>query len=141
MRTTFESGCRSLRRRTRSVIRAGKLSVLVCAIAALLVLSGCLVTASTKSYESGTRVPAGTLGNVEPGETTTAWLIATLGEPSRREALSDGDGEILVYHHAETETKRGKVFLLFKDTSRRKRTRSVYFETRDDVVQRYWIEN
>ena len=86
-------------------------------------------------------MPAGTLGQVMTGETTTAWLIATLGEPSRREQIADSDGEILVYHHAETETNRGSVFLLFKDTSRKKRTRTVYFETRDGIVERYWIED
>ena len=132
----------SWRTRRPRGFRAGKRVAGILAVAALLVsTTGCLVTASNKSYETGTRVPAGTLGQVTPGETTTAWVIATLGEPTRRDQVDDGEGEILVYHHSETQTKRGSVFLVFKDTSRRKRTRSVYFETRNDIVQRYWIED
>jgi hypothetical protein len=104
--------------------------------------TGCLVMSGKSIDESGVRVTASTLGQVEPGRTTGAWLIATLGEPTARSSVAGLPGlEILRYDFERRTSEGGTVFLIFaggKETSACDRT---YFEVTDGVVTRYWKES
>ena len=105
-------------------------------------LAGCLVTSSKQVKETGTPVSSNTLRQVEPGVTTTDWLLATLGPPTSRNAVADQHNtEILAYQHEVVRTSRGKVFLLFSGSSNTVDAQRTFFEVADGVVTRYWTES
>src|SRR5689334_6269822 len=82
------------------------------AAAVMLTAGGCLVVKGNNTEESGVRVSQPTLDQIKPGETTEAWLVAALGEPSSRRSVDDHT-QILRYDHTITNEKGGAVFLLF----------------------------
>ncbi|UCD75558.1 MAG: hypothetical protein JSV91_01310 [Phycisphaerales bacterium] len=107
----------------------------------LLAAGGCLVVAHKDISESGTVVTSSTLDQIVLGETTEAWLIATLGEPNDRTAVQGAENiAILKYRHMVDRENEGAVFLLFSGSSRSKRQSTTYFEIVNGVVNRYWIE-
>lgn len=110
------------------------------AIGCSLPLTGCLIASSSSMHETGRRVSASTLSQIEPGETTESWLIAALGEPTTRMAINDGSGEILRYDYQRRRESSGAVFLLFAGSSSETIESSTYFEVKDGVVQRFWSE-
>lgn len=105
----------------------------------LFAAAGCLVTSSSKTEESGTSVSQVTLNQIRPGETTEAWLIAAVGEPTTRRDAGEGT-TILRYEHVTTTSSGGTVFLLFAGGSKKQKSSSVIFEVKDGVIQRYWTE-
>ena len=107
---------------------------------ALATMGGCLVSKSRTVNESGVRVSKSTLNQVKPGETTEAWVVATLGPPSCR-SLVDSGTEILRYDHRVETCKGGSVFLLFSGAEKLQTTNSVFFEMKEGVVARYWTES
>lgn len=113
---------------------------LMLAAAFLFAAAGCLVTSSSKMEESGTKVSEVTLNQIRPGETTEAWLLAAVGEPTSRRDAGEGTS-ILRYEHVTTTSKGGTVFLLFAGGSKKEKSSSVIFEVKDGVVQRYWTES
>jgi hypothetical protein len=106
----------------------------------LFIASGCLLTSSNTTDESGVRVGAGTLRQVEVGRTTEDWLLATLGPPTSRNKVR-GELEILGYDHQVVKKSNGSVFLLFAGSSKKVEKSSTYFELSDGVVTRYWTES
>jgi outer membrane protein assembly factor BamE (lipoprotein component of BamABCDE complex) len=104
-------------------------------------LSGCLVTSKSSVSESGTQISSPTLQQITLGETTEAWLVATLGEPDQ---ITSVDGEthikVLRYRHTTTRTQSGTVFLLFAGSSKHKQCTSTYFEVVDGTINRFWVE-
>lgn len=106
----------------------------------LFASGGCLITSSSKTEESGTKVSQMTLNQIRPGETTETWLLATAGEPSSRRA-ADEHTSILRYDHVTTTSSGGTVFLLFAGNNKREQSSSVIFEVRDGVIERYWTES
>jgi hypothetical protein len=112
--------------------------------AAPLFTAGCLVTGGSKVEESGMRVTASTLDQVETGVTTDAWLRAALGEPTSRETISPEGAtpvvELWRYRYTRTETERGTVFLIFSGRSHEQSSTTTWFELTDGVVTRFWTE-
>jgi hypothetical protein len=105
-------------------------------------LTGCLITSSKQVKETGTPVSSNTLRQVEPGVTTTDWLLATLGPPTSRNPVDDrANTEILAYSHEVVRTSRGKVFLLFSGSSNTVDSQRTFFEVTDGVVTRFWTES
>lgn len=103
--------------------------------------AGCLVTSSNDVAESGVAVSSSTLNQIMLGETTEAWLVATLGEPNERTAVADRPNvSILKYRHVVDRESDGSIFLLFAGSSKSKHQSTAYFEIIDGVVSRYWIE-
>ena len=103
--------------------------------------AGCLVVSGSSIEESGIRVTDSTFKQVQIGETTSDWLVATLGDPTTRTPVSDVPHvEILKYEYTERTSKGGAVFLIFAGGSEKTRTRTTYFEVTDGVVSRYWTE-
>ena len=120
---------------SRPLIAALPLAALV------LAASGCLVVSSKSIDESGVRVTSATLDQIEPGVTTEAWIVATLGEPTARTVV-DGDPTLTVlrYDHELHRSGGGTVFLLFAGDHEERRVTKTFFEIADRVVSRYWIE-
>jgi len=111
------------------------------ALLALILLPGCLVTSGSKVEESGIAVSESTLHQIQLGQTTENWLIATLGAPSfTSDAASGGGAKVLRYDHTVERSSGGTVFLIFGGRSETiKRTRT-FFEIQNGVITRYWTE-
>ena len=114
------------------------LSAPVCLVFAMGLLCGCtIITSNTSTSSSGREVSDETLAQVTPGETTKAWVIAALGEPSSVSAV-DEQVEILRYAHVHTaESKTGFLILLNAKQKKEKRE-TVLFEFENGVLRRYW---
>ena len=115
--------------------------VLALVIAGLLPLAGCIIFSNDVSYEEkGPRVSDQAFEQIESGKTTRDWVVATLGEPSQREVTADGV-EILKYKYTRREESNVLIlpFLIVEDEHKEDRT--VYFEVKDGVVQRFWKDD
>ena len=108
----------------------------------LFITSGCLLTSSNSTKESGVQVGSTTLRQIEVGRTSEDWLIATLGPPTSRVAVrGPGNTELLTYNHALTHKSHGSVFLLFSGSSEKVDKSTTYFEVSDGIVMKYWTES
>lgn len=101
---------------------------------------GCLIVRGSSIDETGVKVGSSTLSQIQPGQTTEAWLLAALGEPIRRSAVNEHTS-ILRYDHTVTTQKGGTVFLLFAGGDQKEETTSAVFEVTDGVVTKYWTES
>jgi hypothetical protein len=97
---------------------------------------GCLVTADSRQSRSGTAVPEATFTQIEPGKTTSAWVQATLGEPTSKSQV-DGS-EIWSYRYTERTDSSGTVFLLFGGHSSSEKSHAAFVELKDGVVVKKW---
>lgn len=108
-------------------------------LAMLIFSAGCLVMHQNSIDESGVRVSPSTLDQVEPGRTSEAWLIATLGEPTSRRKVDDRTS-ILRYNYTRESSSGGAVFLIFAGQSSKTESTTTFFEITDSIVTRHWIE-
>ncbi|RMH25951.1 MAG: hypothetical protein D6693_08100 [Planctomycetota bacterium] len=112
------------------------------ALAALLLvgavtLGGCISSGSVSEYE-GPNIGDRTLAQIEPGETTRAWILAVLGEPTERSTVDGaGDVEVWKWVRRKMTTTRGSA-LVVSSKSRTEEVRTVYVELTDGVVTRAW---
>ena len=112
-------------------------------LATLAFNAGCFIIHTDKRVrESGVPVSSKTLNQVKPGETSEAWVLAALGEPSNRTVVEQGGSttKILRYDHTTHKSDEGRVFLLFSGETDETRVRRTYFEIKDGVVTRYWTD-
>ena len=117
-------------------------AAVVSALALVLLAGGCLVTSGRHMSESGTKVSSSTLKQVELGKTTSAWLVATLGEPSEcTKVEGDPSVEIYRYDHITTQRSSGTIFLLFATGAKKQVSERTYFEITDGVVTKHWKED
>ena len=122
---------------TYSSLRSAALLVVL--LAALS--GGCAVMVNTDSRTSGTLITEASLDQVTPGETTRDWLIAAFGRPTSAEGMPEG-GELLRYEYSETRDSSGSIFLLMAFNEDVVTRHSIaYFELKDNVVQRCWLED
>ncbi len=105
------------------------------AVLAALPLSGCI---HGKSYSSlsGDYIGTGTFNRIEIGETTEAWVLAALGEPTRKSKLQDG--ELWAYEYERTERSKGSVLLIIGGSSSEESSGGTYVEIKDGVVTDAW---
>jgi hypothetical protein len=114
--------------------------VLAIAIAGtLLPAAGCFVWNSDVKYgEKGAPLSGDTLKQVECGTTTKAWVVSTLGQPSEQ-STTDGGAEILKYKYSKNQESNVVMpFVIVNDEKKHEQT--VFFEVRDGIVQKYWVE-
>jgi len=105
--------------------------------------AGCFIVHTDKHVrESGVPVSSQTLNQIKTGETTEAWLLATLGEPSDRTVVDEDESKvkILRYDHTVHKSDEGRVFLLFSGETDETKIRRAYFEIKNGVVTRYWTD-
>ena len=109
-------------------------------IAGILALAGCVIVNSDVSYgEKGAPLSADTLEQIEPGETTRDWVVATLGEPSEQ-STAEGGVEVLTYRYSCT--RQGNLVMPFLIVNDEKTDeQAVHFEISEGVVQRYWADS
>jgi len=103
----------------------------------LMFLTGCLVSASNKESRSGNYVADETLHQIEPGKTTTGWVRATLGQPTKVETLEDGT-ELWKYSYTERKDSSGAVFRIFAGSDKKEKTGTVFVQSKDGVVTKTW---
>ncbi len=118
----------------RMLLAAAVLAALMC------FGSGCLIVTGSRMEETGVKISGATLSQVTPGETTEAWLLAALGQPTERRTV-DERTSILRYEYTLTTSKGGAVFLLFAGGDQKQETTATMFEITDGVVTRYWTEH
>src|ERR1043165_703430 len=85
-------------------------ALVLAACAALL--PGCLISSRTAEHSSGTYVSENTMGQIEPGVTTKAWVIGAFGNPTSRTPLEDG-GELWKWEYSRTRESHGGVLFIF----------------------------
>jgi outer membrane protein assembly factor BamE (lipoprotein component of BamABCDE complex) len=112
-------------------------SVVAVSLAALAVLplSGCIHGRSYSSL-SGDYVGTGTYNRIEVGETTDDWVLAALGEPTRRSELEGG--ELWAYEYERTERSKGSVLLVIGGSSSEESSGGTYIEIKDGIVTDAW---
>lgn len=113
-------------------------AVVLCGL--VMAAGGCLVMKGKSVQETGVRVSQSTLAQITPGETTQAWLLAVLGEPTSARDVDDRT-RILRYDHKVTTEKGGTVFLIFAGGESYQNASTALFEVTDGVVTRYWTES
>lgn len=119
------------------------LAIVGTAALSLSCLPGCIVMGGKSTEETGVRVSASTMDQIVVGETSGAWVLATLGEPTERTCVNpDASPKVEVYRYDHTVTKSDGtvVFLLFAGGSSETSRRTAYFEVTDGVVSKYWVE-
>jgi outer membrane protein assembly factor BamE (lipoprotein component of BamABCDE complex) len=107
-------------------------------LAASVVLSGCIVSGSRKIKTEGRYIGDQTLSMVEPGTTDRAWVLAVLGEPSRKSPLPDGHTEIWAWDYKRVKHADTSVLIVFDGNKRTETSQSVYVEFDGDIVRRAW---
>lgn len=121
---------------TRNVLIAGALGTF------LTLATGCLISHSSDTFETGHRVSPATLSEVEVGHTTRDWLIATLGEPTSSQLVNEHPHiEMLKYSYKKRKESSGSVFLIFAGSSSSSRHSTTYFELTNGVVTSYWSDD
>ncbi len=119
--------------RTRIVLLAG-------AAVTLLNLSGCIVSGSRHVKTEGRYIGDQTLSMIEPGRTEMSWILAVMGEPTRKTVLPDSLTEVWVWDYHRVRKANTEVFLVFDGNKRTETSQSVYVEFEGDVVQRAWSD-
>jgi outer membrane protein assembly factor BamE (lipoprotein component of BamABCDE complex) len=107
------------------------------ALLSLFLLSGCLVAHSSDQKVTGNFVPPDTFDRIEPGKTTSAWVKATLGEPSSKDT-ADKNTEIWKYNYSEQKESSGAIFLIFGGSDKKETQHVAYVEMKDGVVTNKW---
>ncbi len=117
-----------------------RIALVIVVIGTLLPAAGCFIRNSEVDYgDKGAPLSGSTLKKVESGTTTKAWVLATLGKPSQESTTDDGV-ELLTYKYTKREdTNVVMPFLIVNDEKKQEQT--VFFEVKDGVVQKCWIEN
>ena len=106
-------------------------------LAMLVLMGGCVVYNADEQY---TGVENKMLKEIECGQTTRDWLVATFGEPTELLMTDDG-GEILRYKCVKKKDNKFVMFpppIVIHDDKQVEHV--VVFEVKDGVVQRYWKE-
>ena len=109
------------------------------ALAVLLLLSaGCVVVQSdSQTSSSGREVSEATLAQIQPG-TSQDYVLALLGEPTRKSPLGDGSA-IWKWSHTRKETSSGSFILLFSGDRTVEIESACYVEFgTDGLVRRTW---
>jgi outer membrane protein assembly factor BamE (lipoprotein component of BamABCDE complex) len=123
----------------RSALRT--MLMCACGLAMCLAAGGCLVSSHARvSYgKSGPPVSDETLSRVEEGKTTKAWLLSVLGKPAGTKQVDD-ETEILTYEYTKKESANFHVLVLLGTSAKNEKHTRLYFEVRNDLVQRWWQE-
>jgi outer membrane protein assembly factor BamE (lipoprotein component of BamABCDE complex) len=100
---------------------------------------GCLVMSSNEETREGKFVADTTFDQIKPGQTSAAWVKATLGEPSARTKVEDqSDAEVWKYTYTERKEGAGAVFLIFGGTSTKEKSGTAFVELKDGIVTNKW---
>lgn len=118
----------------RGAMRAG-LALTVVLSAALM--GGCLISSNNTESMSGKKVSDATYNQIEPGVTTKQWVLGTLGEPTGKTTLENGE-EIWKWAYARTKTSKGALLFVFGGSTTKVDAGTAYVQFRDGVVVKTW---
>lgn len=114
------------------------------AVAALLAstafLSGCLFNGSNSVRMEGRYIGDSTLAQIKPGQTDKTWILASLGEPTRKSSLTDQNNEVWVWDYRKIKHSNTEIFLIFDGDKRTEISQHVYVEFDGDLVSRAWSD-
>jgi outer membrane protein assembly factor BamE (lipoprotein component of BamABCDE complex) len=104
----------------------------------LTTLTGCISSGSVSQYD-GPNIGDHTLAEIKPDETSQAWVLAVLGEPTSKAVIDDPDGTVEVWKWVRRKitTIKGSA-LVVSSKSKSEEVRTVYVEFKDGVVTRAW---
>jgi outer membrane protein assembly factor BamE (lipoprotein component of BamABCDE complex) len=105
-------------------------------LAALALLCGCLVTETSNTTHTGTRVSADAFNQIKTGSTTLGWVAATLGQPTSK-TKNDTD-EVWKYVYTEHTDSSGAIFLIFGGSNSTEKSEIAFIEFKDGVVFNKW---
>ncbi len=109
-------------------------------LSSLLLGTGCSVIHSHSTTKvMGKQVSDQTLARVEVGKTSKDWILATLGEPTASEIV-DESTSILKYASKRIKSSNSTLLFVFDTSSKREEKRTIYFEFKDGILDRYWEE-
>ena len=107
-----------------------------CLALSILLLTGCLVTSNNQKKTEGKYVAESTFNELEIGKTTSAWVKATLGEPSE---TTEADGaQVWKYNYKEIKEGSGAIFLIFGGSNREEKQGTAFIEFKNGIVTRKW---
>jgi outer membrane protein assembly factor BamE (lipoprotein component of BamABCDE complex) len=109
-------------------------------LASTTLLSGCLINGSSSVRTEGRFIGDSTLGQIKPGKTDKAWILASLGEPTRRSSLTDDINEVWVWDYRKIKHNESDLFLIFDSDKRTEISQHVYVEFDGDLVSRAWSD-
>ena len=115
----------------------GKVLATVILAAIAFTSLGCLVSTSSTTKHQGNYVSQSTLDNIQPGKTSKAWIVATLGQPTSKTELEPGH-ELWKYTYKETHESGGAVFLLYAGSNTKVADGTVFVELNDGIVSKSW---
>jgi outer membrane protein assembly factor BamE (lipoprotein component of BamABCDE complex) len=122
-----------------SIFRRPAVVVVFAAAFFCLLSSGCLVSSTNNETRSGKYVADSTFDQIKPGETSAAWVKATLGEPSDKTTVEgQGNAEVWKYTYTEKKEGSGAIFLIFGGTSSKEKSGTAFVELKDGVVTNKW---
>ncbi|RNC81293.1 MAG: hypothetical protein ED559_05735 [Phycisphaera sp.] len=114
-----------------------KTKLLAAALTAAMLLpaAGC-ISGSSHSTLSGNYIGSGTFKRIKIGETTESWVLAALGQPTRRSQVEGG--ELWAYEYERTERSKGSVLLIVGGSSSEETAGGTYVEIKDGIVTDAW---
>ncbi len=116
------------------------LNLLILLTSLLAFGSGCSVIHSHSTTKMmGKQVSDDTLARIEVGVTSEDWVVATLGEPTSREKVNDST-TIMKYASKKIRSANSTLLFVFDTSSKKEEKRTVYFEFRNGILDRYWEE-
>jgi len=109
-------------------------------VAVMLTGFGCISSRSDVTYgPKGPAVSNSTLRQIKCGETSKAWLLGVMGEPSRVVRTS-ARTEVLTYEYTKTIDSDFNFFIFFNADNRREERTVHVFEVTNGIVTRHWRE-
>jgi hypothetical protein len=115
--------------------------VAFCALVASVgTLSGCLISSRSRETQSGTFVSETTFNQIQPGVTTKQWVLGTLGEPSLKTPLENGE-ELWKWSYCKTRESSGSLLFVFGGSSTSSTMGAAYVQFKDGVVSKSWRAN
>ena len=115
-----------------------RLFALLAATIACAGLPGCLVVHQSDTTISGTKIPAATFAQIEPGK-SKAFVVGLLGEPSIKVKM-DGGGELWKWRYSETHKDNSGFIFVFMNKDETKMEKTCCVEFTEDVVTKVWSE-
>jgi outer membrane protein assembly factor BamE (lipoprotein component of BamABCDE complex) len=98
---------------------------------------GCLVGGHSKVKQEGTYVAESTLNHIQPGKSTAAFVLATLGQPTEKAEMAPGH-QLWKYSYKETKDSSGYVLFVFGGAGSEVKKQQVFVELENGVVTRTW---
>ncbi len=101
-----------------------------------VVMGGCLIRSSSRTFHSGAYISPQTMSQIQPGSGED-FVLATLGPPTTKTDLSDGTS-LWRWTWRQTSSSDGRVFLLLNTDSHSERQASAFVQMKDGTVVKSW---